>query len=453
MVEHNPFGTPAVTPDPAKAEIGEPYFSPPSTTPRVDFQGMIAGASGKTIPPGGGEPDLFRTGMTLLNGALNNYAGVNKPAQYNYQTAVETREAPSDSGNPSSGSTSPADSSTNPSESSTPEPSTPAPPSGQVSNITQYQPRVVTTYGGGAVTVSFDNSKNIWVAKWKRPDMDEPFLVFESNAGRPLSGADFAEGTLGRKNLDAAVVRYRREKGDVSSVPSTKPSPTARDIVVAGKDGLQLTPESLDERKFIGVPDGRQVLLGRLKNSKHWFVLTPGDDGAFKYYQIAEKRPSDDDIRAKILGGGFTTAWGREGTPVSGRFVGSGPIANLPSERINVEVGSNGLSVTSPEALDPASRRYVGLTSGAGYRVLVGSVTGSTGAKVWFALTPKEGGGFQSYQLVLKDKQTPTDRAREMLENGSFPRVWDASGKPINFTKQDTRRGPPFRHADTDTVA
>lgn len=317
-------------------------------------------------------------------------------------------------------------------ETSTPRPSTPASPSGQVSNITQYQPRVVTTYGGGEVTVSFDNTKNIWVAKWKRLDMDEPFLVFESNAGRPLSGADFAEGTLGRKNLDAAVFRYRREKKDVSSVPSTKPSPTARDIVVAGKDGLQLTPESLDERKYVGVRDGRQVLVGRLKNSKHWFVLTPGENNEdFKYYQIGEKRPSDDDIRAKILGGGFTTAWGREGTPVSGRFVGT--VSNVPSNGPSVEVGENGLMVNNPG--DLGDRRYVGLESGPVSRVLVGSVTGSTGAKVWFVLTPKEGGGVQSYQLVLKGKQTPTDRAREMLENGSFSRVWDSDGKPATFIK------------------
>jgi hypothetical protein len=408
---HKPFDPNVAPQSDVKPEPA--YFIP--SPAKADYQGMIAEA-GKG----------WDAGIAALNATLKTYP---QPTE----SVVPNPSGQSQNSNPDDqqGSTS----NSSPADPSSPTAPTPTLSSGQVSNITQYQPKVVTKYGGGDVTVSFDNTKNMWVAKWKRPDMNESFVVFESNAGRSLTGADFAEGTLGRKNLDAAVVRYRRENKEVPSLPSTKPSPTARDIVVAGKDGLQLTPESLDERKFVGVPDGRQVLVGRLKNSKHWFVLTPGDEG-FKYYQVGEKRPSDDEIRAKILGGGFTKAWGPENSIVSGRFAGSGTIANVPSEKVRIESGSNGLIVASPETLDPASRRYVGLTSGAGYRVLVGSVTGSTGAKVWFALTPKEGGGFQSYQLVPGSGQNGYDRAREMLENGSFSQVWDAAGNVTKFTKR-----------------
>lgn len=309
-------------------------------------------------------------------------------------------------------------------------PATPAPaePSrGGVSNITTYEPQVVTKYGGGDVTVSFDNTKNVWRATWKRPDMDEPFVVFESNPGRRLTAADFKEGTLGRRNLDAAVVRYRREKGEVSGVPRGE---GGSNLVVAGQDGLNVTPDALEGRKYVGTRDGRQVLVGRLKGSKHWFILTPDEDGGYNYYQLGEKRPEDDAIRKKIEGGGFTSAWDSKGKVISGKVPapGSGVVGNIPPEEAYVvRAGDNRVGQT-PDSLVEGTRRYVGTGTKTGEpkaMVMVGQMRGSN---EWVVMTPKEGGGYSTYKL----SGAPSDeKIRAQIRAGAFSSVFDAGGKRV----------------------
>ncbi len=352
-------------------------------------------------------------------------------------TTPTSSTTPAPGGQQSPSPTSPAAPAT-PSSNSPQTPAPAAPARGGVSNITTYEPQVVTKYGGGDVTVSFDNTKNVWRATWKRPDMEEPYVVFESNPGRRLTAADFKEGTLGRRNLDAAVVRYRREKGEVSGVPRGE---GGSNLVVAGQDGLNVTPDALEGRKYVGTRDGRQVLVGRLKGSKHWFTLTPDEDGGYNYYQLGEKRPEDDAIRKKIEGGGFTYAWDSKGKRISGKVPapGSGVVGNIPPEEAHVVRAGDDRVQHTPDSLVEGTRRYVGTGTKTGEpkaMVMVGQIRGSN---EWVVMTPKEGGGYSTYKL----SGAPNDeRIRAQIRAGSFSSVFDTGGKRVGNPFSKASRAP-----------
>jgi len=117
-----------------------------------------------------------------------------------------------------------------------------------------------------------------------------------------------------------------------------------------------------EQSRFIGLPDGRQVQVGRDEKST-WWVVTPNQDGKSKnFYRLPGGNPSDASIRAKISAGFYSTVYRPGGKVVQNRFTGANqatnPVDNVFQAIKRDSKGHPGI-VQKIEKLSPAGRNLL----------------------------------------------------------------------------------------------
>jgi hypothetical protein len=110
--------------------------------------------------------------------------------------------------------------------------------------------------------------------------------------------------------------------------------------------------------RFVGLPDGRQVQVGR-DQAGTWWVVTPNSDGKSKnFYRIeGNTNPSDATIRAMIAANHFSTVYGPNGGKVPNRS--SPSTLNDVFESIQRDPNNARGVLEKIEALNPAERKQL----------------------------------------------------------------------------------------------
>jgi hypothetical protein len=187
---------------------------------------------------------------------------------------------------------------------------------------------------------------------------------------------------------------------------------------------IHMSPQALSSKEWVGLSDGRQVVIGQ-DSSGQWWVVTPRRGGqGFNFYLAGDDYGAAllQQVRERIWNHAYSTVYDRRGHPQDN----SAQALRLRQAAAPTQDVLQQSRVETP-ALGLKSRQWVGVPDGR--QVLLGQDESGD----WWVVTPKrDGRGFNFYRVGDEFSFALVQKIREGIWNHGYSTVYDKEGKVKN---------------------